>query len=76
MTDIEQYLREKEIAELRIKCFELAKELYGDQGIFKILIISQEIYKFIVRENDAEIDAVIAKSQEQKERFNRFLLQP
>jgi|GEM_PF-3651727 len=73
MTDIEQYLREKEIAELRIKCFELAKELYGDQGIFKILIISQEIYKFIVRENDAEIDAVIAKSQEQKERFNRFL---
>jgi hypothetical protein len=73
MTDIEQYLKEKEIAELRVKCFELAKELYRDQGIFKILIISQEIYKFIVRENDAEIDAVIADLQERKERFNLFL---
>lgn len=66
-------LPEKEDIELRIKCFELAKELYKEQSIFKVLIISQEIYKFIVRENDAEIDAVIADLQEKKERFNRFL---
>ena len=66
---------EKEDIELRIKCFELAKELDEDQDISRILIISREIYRFILKENDAEIDAVIADFDKRKKRFSRFLLQ-
>lgn len=65
---------EKEDIELRIKCFELAKEL-EDQDVLKILLISREIYRFILKDNDAEIDAVIADFDKRKKRFNRFLLQ-
>lgn len=67
-------LPEKEDIELRIKCFELAKEL-EDQDVLKILLISREIYRFILKDNDAEIDAVIADFDKRKKRFNRFLLQ-
>lgn len=66
---------EKEDIALRIKCFELAKELDDDQDVSRILIISREIYRFILKENDAEIDAVIADFDKRKKRFNRFLSQ-
>ena len=65
---------EKEDIELRIKCLELAKELFRDSDIFRTLVVSKEIYRLIVKENDAEIDAVIEHYQEKGWRFNQYSL--
>lgn len=67
-------LPEKEDIELRIKCFELAIDLSKDDSIYTILIRAREIYKFLLQDNDAEIDAVIEHYQANKWRFNQYSL--